>query len=184
MNKIIASGTLAAVLLTALPVFADSGNSGKEEDNGLHLGQFINASIKDRLQIALQAKVHEDNDMDEDGGIRATSTATATRERHGKREGFFERMGRATAGIVTSVDGALFTVDPFGAKSTTAVTTDASTTFKVRGQATTSAALTTGAHVIVIGSTTATSTSGDNISASLVIIIRNGWGHLRHWLHF
>ena len=49
--------------------------------------------------------------------------------------------------------------------------------------ATTSAALAAGAHIIVIGTTTATSTSGNSVDASMVIIFTKMFGFFKHWMH-
>jgi len=91
--------------------------------------------------------------------------------------------GHLVGGVVTSVDGLTFVIDPFGNKPTTTITTDSATVFDSRG-ATTSAAVAVGSKVLVFGSTTATSTNGDTFAAALVKILGDGWGHLRVWLHW
>jgi len=97
-----------------------------------------------------------------------------------------EKFSHIAAGIVTSIQGAVFTIDPVGAKSTTTVTTSSSTVFKVKGKgnATSSSAFQIGSLVVLKGTTTATSTSGDSFSASIVKILQNGFGHIRFWLRF
>lgn len=90
----------------------------------------------------------------------------------------------AAAGTVTSVNGSVFTINPFGPKATTTVTTNGSTIFKVNGSATTSSAVTVGSRVVVVGTTTATSSTGDSITASIVRIITEGLGRLGHFLGF
>jgi len=92
-----------------------------------------------------------------------------------------EKLSHFKVGVVTSLNGMVFTIDPIGSKSTTTVTTNASTVFKAKGAATTSAALSVGSKVFLMGTTTATSTSGDSFSASLVALIGKGFGHLRAW---
>ena len=87
-----------------------------------------------------------------------------------------------SAGKVQSVNGSSFVVSRSG-KATTTVVTNSSTLFKVNGVATTSAALSAGSRVIVIGTTTATSTSGNTIEASLVLIFSKFAGFCKHLMH-
>lgn len=95
---------------------------------------------------------------------------------------FKSHINHVVSGVVTSINGSLFVVDPFSKKTpTTTVSTNASTTYKVNGQATTSSALGVGSKVILLGTTTATSTSGNTFSVSVVHIITKGFGHLKHW---
>lgn len=106
------------------------------------------------------------------------------KEKEEVRESIAAKLGRITVGTITSINGALLTINPFGAKATSTVTTDANTVFKARGDATTTAALSVGQQVLVIGTTTATSTTGDSITASVVKVLGKGLGHLRFWLWF
>jgi hypothetical protein len=63
--------------------------------------------------------------------------------------------------------------------------TNSNTVIKGKGDtATTSAALQVGQRVVVVGTTTATSTSGDTFTASIVKILGDGLKHLRFWLWF
>lgn len=94
-----------------------------------------------------------------------------------------ERMSHFTAGVVTNVSGSVFTIDPRGDKDVTTVTTDGSTIFKVNGQTATSGALAVGSKVFLVGTTTATSTSADAFSASIVHIFTEGFKHLKRWLN-
>lgn len=92
------------------------------------------------------------------------------------------RLVHVTAGVITSIDGSAFTINPFGPAATTTVTTDSSTVFKARhGHATTSAALAAGTRVVVLGSTTGSADS-ETFTASVVRIFADGWAHLRVWL--
>ncbi len=89
-------------------------------------------------------------------------------------------LNRVTAGIVTSVNGSSFVIDPFGKKATTSVATNASTTFSIGGNkaTTSSATLASGSHVVIFGSY---STSTNTITASNVMILAKGWGWLKHF---
>src|SRR3989344_1246579 len=95
-----------------------------------------------------------------------------------------KKRSYVTAGIVTAVNGSTFTIESLGAHPKTIVTTDASTVIKARGGATTTSAIAVGSQVFVLGTTTATSTTGDSFSASLVRVLGKGFGHLRFWLWF
>lgn len=101
-----------------------------------------------------------------------------------RKENIIAKLGRVTVGTITSINGALVTINPFGPKATSTVTVDANTVIKARGEATTTAALSVGQQVLVVGTTTATSTAGDSVSASIVKVLGKGLGHLRFWLWF
>lgn len=89
---------------------------------------------------------------------------------------FLSALGVAGGGVITAVNGSTFTVKPFGTAATTTVTMDASTAYKINGQATTSSALSVGSHVLLTG----TSTSNVSIAASIVNIFSAGFGFLKH----
>ncbi len=180
MNKtkyIIASSAVALSLLISAPAFADS--VGMKSDTHLGLGFGLGSLIR----------AHVDNDNDTD--VSSTSTDQQKdqkdndNENNNKNEQEHHSFKHAstTVGTVTSINGSTFVVGPFGKHATTTVTTNASTIFKLNGVATTSAALTTGAHVIVIGTTTATSTSGNSVDASAVLIFTKMFGWFKHWMH-
>lgn len=158
MKHLIASGAIALSLLSVVPAFADSG----EQKGGLHLGLGISALVR----------MHTDNDNDRD-----SDKGKEEKENHSGKN------ANTAMGTVASMNGSTFIVDSFGKSPTTTVTTSASTVFKLNGVATTSAALTAGAHVIVIGTTTATSTSGNAMDASVVIIFTKMFGFFKHWMH-
>lgn len=156
-------GALAAVLLTTGTAFADTqGIVHADKDNqGLHLGLFIK---------------HENEDKSEDKN-----------DDKGVHEGMKAKMdfSHVAAGIVTAIDGAIITIDPFGNKTpTTTVTTNSATVFKVGGQATTSSAVKVGSRVFFTGTTTATSSTSVSFTASVARILGAGfgfWKHLMHW---
>lgn len=163
---------MAAVTLFTAPVaFADDGHKSGL-DRGLHLGQIVHA----RIGAILGHEGRGDGDSDADD-VHAQASASL-------RAQIKEKFSHIAAGVVTSVSGSVFIIDPFGPKSTTTVSTNASTAFKVKGEATTSSALHIGSKVFLVGTTTATSTTGDSFSASLVALIGKGLGHIRFWMWF
>ena len=103
-------------------------------------------------------------------------TAVSIRDISLAQRSFLSLIGAAGAGVVTSVTGSTFTIDPIGAQSTTTVTTNASTTYLLNGQATTSNALNVGSKVFVSGTTT----SATSITAAIVSIWNSGISFLRH----
>lgn len=109
-------------------------------------------------------------------GALVGTTLTATEIRV---KGPVATLGRIAGGVVTSIDGATFTVNAFGPRGTTTVTTSASTTFNANGQATTSSALAVGSKVLLAGTPGAADAS---FAASVVLILSEGFGHLKHFL--
>lgn len=154
-TKFAIASAAAAVLLAGAPVAFAHENG----DSGLHLGAFIKSQL----------------DVDHDGKIEKSER---------ERSDLVDLKSHITVGTVTSINGSTFVVDPVGKKSTTTVSTDSMTVFKVKGEATSSSALAVGSKVFLFGTTTATSTAGDSFSASMVSIIGKGLGHLRFWLWF
>jgi len=168
MTKLIAGLGIAGLLLSAAPMaMADQGSSSvsgqatvsTHEDNGLHLGWFIGkhkGEDKDKLE-------------------HASSTASTTKERDGDHK---RTNAHVVGGTVGTVNGSTFTL------GSTTVTTNTGTKIVSRDGATTTAAITAGSHVLVFGSTTATSTSGTSFTADVVIVLGKAWGGLKHLLHF
>ena len=175
--KYILASCLASLMLVGAPLaLAREGGVGADADTnakvnmGLHLGSFFRADADARADARAEFKEERKAEM---------------RERFETwRERWQDKFSHITAGIVTSIDGVLFTIDPFGAKATTTVTTNSDTVFKVKGEATSSSALEVGSKVIVVGTTTASSDSGDSFTASIVKILGEGWGHLRLFMGF
>lgn len=89
-------------------------------------------------------------------------------------------MRSVSAGIVTAINGASVTLSNFGSSGTTNLTTNTATKYFVKGSATSSAALTTGAHVLVLGTSTATSTG--SVNASIIVILTEGLNWIKHLL--
>lgn len=111
------------------------------------------------------------------GTVSGTSvTATKIVDGRIRARNFLDAMGAVGSGIVSSINGSIFTVTPVGSSSTTTVATNASTVYRVNGVATTSGALSVGSRVLLVGTTT-----GDaSVSATLVSIFTHGFGFLKH----
>jgi|GEM_PF-5457787 hypothetical protein len=163
MNKIkmiTASSLAAGLLLTAMPVFADENGSGMEDNGGWHIGAFIGALPHLTVNADVNAK-DSDNDRDDNG----TSTATTTNEKQ-------PFTGTVEIGTVGSVNGTSITLAPAinlsgTSSASTNVVTSSSTKFK---GASSTASLTSGENVVVVGTT---STSSPNtIDASIVIVLQ------------
>lgn len=103
-------------------------------------------------------------------------TAKKIRDVSFARRAFLSAIGAVGTGVVTAINGSTFTLKSRGESGTTTVSTNASTTYKLNGVATTSSALSVGSRVIVFGTTT----SPTSITASLVSIINLGVGFFRH----
>ncbi|HVY73117.1 MAG TPA: DUF5666 domain-containing protein [Candidatus Paceibacterota bacterium] len=86
--------------------------------------------------------------------------------------------GAAGAGVVTSVNGSILTIKPYGTKATTTVTTNASTVYRVNGDLASSSAVTVGSNVVIAGNTNADT----SIAASIVGIFTRGFGFFKHIL--
>lgn len=89
-------------------------------------------------------------------------------------------LDNVRAGIVTAVSGSGFTITRFGTGTSATVSTNASTTVKVNGLATTSSAITPGSTVFVVG-TTSTSTSAGTFVGDVVYVITKGFGWMKHF---
>lgn len=90
------------------------------------------------------------------------------------------KLENLRAGIVTSVSSGAFTITRFGTGTSATIATNASTSVKVNGKATTSAAITPGSAVVVVG-TNGTS-SPDSLTGTVVHVITKGYGWLKHFL--
>ncbi len=167
------SGIVISTLLAASPALADSGvrvSAQSDTQVGLHLGSLIHHSEND------QDGTKEDS---KDGrGVHSNTHLTASTSHKITKEAFLSAIGAAGAGVVTSVQGSAFTLAPFGTHATTTVETNASTTYKVNGVATTSSAVAVGSRAIVFGTT-----DSDGITASFVSILNIGFGWLKHFFH-
>lgn len=149
------------------------------KDNTVYTVQTTDAKFKtgSLADISIGDRIRAWGDID-GATVKASHIFEVSLEKMKKAK---DRLSHVALGVVTSVNGSVFTIDPVKRNGTTTVTTDANTTFTVNGQATTSSALGVGSKVLLFGTTTATSTSGSSFSASMVNIFANGFLHLKHW---
>lgn len=115
-------------------------------------------------------------------GTLSGSTITSAKIYDGANtsRNFLAAVGMEAGGVVTSINGSTLTIKPFGTKATTTVTTNASTTYKVNGQAASSTDVTVGSHILVDGN----ATSNTSVTASLISIFNAGIGFFKHlWSH-
>jgi hypothetical protein len=236
-SKFIASGVIAATLLTAAPAFADSGNG----NNGLHRGVFakiLKENRQDRREdrkddrnekkhatsttatttksfvvegtltaingttltvqgprgavytvngsgaafvghenVAIGLNAFKVNDKVAVTGTLSGSTIIATKVKD--KSDMSGKVSQAfKAGIVTGINGTTVTIGNFGSTGTTTFVTNSSTKYKVNGTAASSSALSLGSHVLVLGTTSAGSTS---VNASVVVILTEGLNWIRHF---
>lgn len=104
-------------------------------------------------------------------------------ERAEHRIRFDARHEAVVTGMVTAVSGSVITIDPAGKKTATTINTTASTSVMFKGQATTTSAIQVGSKVSVTGTTTATSETGDTITASVIHLAHKGWGYFKFRFH-
>jgi len=170
------SGTVTAISGTTLTV---TGKNGE-----VYTVNAANASFKGQHDSSLALGDIKLNDVVHVKGEVSGTTVVATRitDKNAMQRSWLAMLKNVTLGVVTSVSGSTFVVDPIGASTTGTVTTDASTKFKQNGKATTSSALTVGSNVVIVGTTTADSGSNMLISASFVNIVNKSWGFLKHFL--
>lgn len=95
-------------------------------------------------------------------------TATEVKEKNHTIKKSFDRI---TGGVVTAITGSTITLDGFGKKGTTTVSTNASTVYSVNGTTATSGALTVGSTVFVAGTTTAANPS---FTATVILVLKDG----------
>ena len=157
------SGTVSAVSGSTITLAGSNGTT--------YTVDVSHATISDRNDASVIANVAV-GDMLVVKGTLAGSVITAKKIRDTSfvHRAFLSAIGAVGAGVVTRVDGSVFTLKSRGVSGTTTVTTNASTTYKVNGVATTSSALGVGSRAIVFGSTDA---SG-SITATLVSILNAG----------
>lgn len=168
-NKFLAGSALTAILVAGAPFVALAHDTNAQAKAGFNLGSvnlssFVNAHFSGHDKDGKK----DDNKVPKKAHVIATSTPFAS----------------IAAGKVTAINGSVLTIVGLFGHSTTTVVTDANTVFKAKGNATTSTAISVGGRVFVVGTTTATSTAGNTMSASIVEVIGKGLGHLRFWLWF
>lgn len=162
------SGTITAINGSQLTVQGQNGTT--------YTVNAANATLGGAFGTATLADLRVGDSVVVRGQLDGTVlTANRVRDLSLAQRLFLSAIGAAGAGVVTSISGNTFTIDPIGTGATTTVTTNASTTYKLNGQATTSSALNVGSNVIVTG----TSTSDTSITATLVSIWNTSIGFLR-----
>ncbi len=82
------------------------------------------------------------------------------------------------AGIVTAINGATVTLSNFGSAGTSTVTTNSATKYSVNGATSNASALAVGSHVLVIGTSIATSTGP--VNASIIVVLTEGLNWIKH----
>ncbi len=106
-SKIVASGVIAATLLTAAPAFADSGNG----NNGLHLGVFAKILKEDRQDRREDRREDRKDDRHEK---KHASSTSATTTKSFVVEGTLTAINGTTL-TVQGPRGAVYTVNGSGA---------------------------------------------------------------------
>lgn len=144
-----------------------------------------NASITGHEHVALNLGSLAVNDKVQVKGTLTNNVIVATKikdktDETGETGKPAKAMRLLSAGIVTAINGAAVTLSNFGSGGITNLTTNTATKYFVKGSATSSAALTNGSHVLVLGTTTATSTG--TVNASIIVILTEGLNWLKHLL--
>ncbi len=166
------AGTVTAKSGSTLTVKADNGT--------IYTVDAANAKISDRSDASVIGNVVVGDKVVVKGTLAGSViTAVKIRDVSFAKRAFLSAIGAADAGIVTAVNGSLFTLKSLGTRATTTVTTNASTTYKVNGATATSSALTVGSRAIIFGTTDA----NGSITASLVSILEIGLGFVKHFFH-
>lgn len=166
LNKYLVPAGIAALLLMSAPV-ASAHDIEADAGLNLKLGHAV------RTEVRADAKAQRTSD----GDPRWSKEEFAQ-----WREDMKDKFSHFAVGVVTSIDGAILTLDPWGNKATTTVTTDSDTVFKTKsGTSTDISDVEVGSKVLVVGTTTATSSDGVSFTASIVKVIGEGFGHLRFW---
>ncbi len=145
--------------------------------------QAANASVVGHENVALTLGSLAVNDRVEVKGSLVNNVIIATRikdktDETGTTVKPAKAMRSFSAGIVTAINGAAVTLTNFGSSGVTNLTTNTATKYFVKGSATSSTALTNGAHVLVLGTTTATSTG--TVNASIIVILTEGLNWIKH----
>ncbi|MCE9541870.1 DUF5666 domain-containing protein [Candidatus Kaiserbacteria bacterium] len=163
------SGTVTAFNGSTITLASSNGTT--------YAVQITGATFNGSSDIAGFSKVQIGDHLVVKGSVNGTSvTATKVTDTTQKQREVLVQLNGIRAGVVGSVTATGFTLDKFGSGLAT-ITTNASTTFRFGGQATTSAALTAGQLVIVKGAAAGGAT--DSVTASVVYIIDKGTDFIR-----
>lgn len=106
-------------------------------------------------------------------------TATKVKDQSIEKRDIAKAVSNLRAGIVTAVNGPVLTITRFGTGTSSTVNTNASTTVKIGGKATTTSAIAQGDAVVVVG--TSASTTPDSITASVIYVLNQGFGWVKHF---
>ncbi len=174
-NQFTISGTITFVSGTTLTVSGKNGATYTVNASG--------ATIVSHNGAALTLAALAVNDKVEVKGTLSNNVVLATKIKDKTDEtGSTVKPAKAhrsiSAGIVSAINGVSVTLTNFGSSGSTNLTTNTATKYFVKGSATSSAALTTGAHVLVLGTSTATSTG--SINASIIVILTEGLNWIKH----
>ena len=166
-SSVTISGTIAAISGSQITVSAQGGTTYIVDASGAELKGGVSAAVLGDLRVGDTVSVH--------GKLNGSAiVASSLRDFSLSQRAFLTAIGAAGAGVVTAINGSSFTLKSFASPSTT-VTTDASTTYKFNGQATSSSALSVGSKVLVAGTST-----NAGIAASVVSIWNLSIDFLRH----
>lgn len=167
------SGTVTAKQDTVLSI---SGKNG-----AVYTVQAANALIWSGRSTSTLADIQVGDSVKVKGVVNGTIiVASKIHEKSKTARDTLTALDNVRAGIVTAVSGSGFTITRFGTGTSTTVNTNASTTVKVNGLATTSSAITPGSTVIVVG--TSSTSSPNSVSGTVVHIITKGFGWLKHFI--
>ncbi|MBV9159329.1 MAG: hypothetical protein JO019_01900 [Candidatus Kaiserbacteria bacterium] len=168
-DKSVINGTVTALNGATLTVTGTNGT--------VYTVNAANASVNGDTNTAIALAGIQSGDRIEVKGTLNGSVITATKinDKSLLERNVIQKLNNVRIGVISSVTGGGFNLSGlFGAGSTT-VTTNASTTYKVKGQATTSTALANGQLVVVQG----TQANG-SFAASLVRIVNVGANFFEH----
>lgn len=162
------AGTVSAVTGSTITLLGKNGTT--------YTVNAANAKISDRNDVGVIGNVMVGDTLVVKGALSGSViTAEKIRDVSFVKRSALSAIGAAGAGVITSINGSVFTLSSFGKQGTTTVTTNASTTWKVNGAATSSTALSVGSRAIVFGTA-----NGTGVNASLVSILNVGLGFFKH----
>jgi hypothetical protein len=180
---------VATVLLAATPALAEDNGSGDDHGSvdvqegvhlnaGLHLGPIVSALAHQLGDIrhshhATTTDQDRDNDNESETGERNEHHASST---------MHSLINQTVAfGTVSSTSGTSFTLNPvhiFGATTSGSVNVETNASTQFKGGAMSTASLSDGANVIVVG--TSITTTPNTITATIVTLLTNAAHFFQH----
>lgn len=136
------------------------------------------ATIKGHNDVTLSLSALAVNDKVHVKGTLTNNVIVATKIKD-KSDQTGKTFRAFSAGIVTAINGAAVSLSNFGSNGSTTVTTNTATAYRVNGSTASSGALTVGSHVLVLGTSSATSTTSFN--ASIIVILTEGLNWIKHF---